>query len=73
MMDYEKVQQDNEIIKVMGEYALIQREDGTMGYTMQQVGFAEIGDTVFESDIKPLERLPETVRTLLLQGVDYDD
>lgn len=72
-MNYEKVQQDNEIIKVIGEYALIQRADGTYGYTMQQVGFAEVGDTVLEDEIKPLERLPEAVRKLLLKEVSYDD
>lgn len=63
-----KGQLDNEIVYVQGEYALVLCTDGTIAYTVQPEGTAEVGDLAFEADLKEFILLPEDVQSALISG-----
>lgn len=61
-------QQDNEIIYVSGEYALVLCADGTVSYTVQPEGTVVVGDMAFEADLKDFVELPEKIQNELITG-----
>lgn len=61
-------QLDNAVVYVEGEYSLVLRADGSAAYTVRQEGTAEIGETVFEADLRPLERLAPEIQRRLVDG-----
>lgn len=62
-------QKDNRIIAYYENMAIVEDEWGELFYSILEIEFVNIGETLFEEDLLPLNSLPESQQNKVLEFV----